>query len=193
MLLMQSTLSQDLASLVMNQIEAIASSNSDFQEAFETYVQQYGREKIKVSEVTELGSSIDPVVVILGRNCVITYLDSLKQLRGDHGSVRISPGDSFIIGRREPQDSKLVAWNRSGGVELQEYNSLVDTIPSRIHGIIASLADGQTVYADLGSSARTILAGQSKNLGGAFVRIYDPGSEESKAIKLRRIFTSNSL
>jgi hypothetical protein len=128
--------------------------------------------------------------MILGRNCVITYRDSLKQLKGDNGSIKLSTGDCYIIGRREPQDSKLVAWSRSDGVDLHDYNSQVDTIPSRVHGMIATFDDGRTMYADLGSSAGTILVGQSRNLGGAFVHIYDPGSEDARSIKLQRIFTS---
>jgi hypothetical protein len=176
----------------MHEIERIASSNSDFQEAFETYIQQYGRTKIKLAEPTDLHGSIAPVALILGRNCIVTYNDSTKQLRGDVGSVKVSPKEFYVLGRREPQDAKLVAWNRSCGTELQEYNSLVDTIPSRVHGILANLDDGgRTIYADLGSSAGSILVGESQNLGGAFVRIYDPGTGSSDSIKLRRIITSN--
>ena len=181
-----------MESMVVNQIRSIAALNPDFQEALDTYVQQYGTEKIKVSKLTALENSIDPVIMIFGRNCAITYHDSLRQLKGDNGSVKIQPGDCYIIGRREPQDSKLVAWNRSGGVDLQDYNSQVDTIPSRVHGMIATLVDGRTVYADLGSSAGSILVGQSRNLGGAFVRIYDPGSEDRRSIELQRIFASRS-
>ena len=54
---------------------------------------------------------------------------------------------------------------------------MVDTIPSRVHGVFANLADGRTLYADLGSSAGSIIVGQSRELGGAFVRIYRSGFE----------------
>jgi hypothetical protein len=133
------------------------------------------------------------VVLPLGRNCVLTYNDTLEQVKGTLGSVTVSPGEMYVIGRREPQDSKLIAWHPSGGVELQEYNSSVDTIPSRVHGVFANLGEERIIYTDLGSSAGTILVGQSKNLGGAFVRIYDPGSENKSSIKLQRVFTSNTF
>lgn len=189
---MQSTFASDLKSTVLDEIEKVSAANADFQEALDTYVQQYGPDKIRISEATDLSGSIDPVIVVLGRNCIVTYNDSTKQLNGELGSVTLSQKDIFLIGRRQPQDSKLVAWNVAGAVDLQEYNSRVDTIPSRVHGVLANLEDGRTVYADLGSSAGTVLVGQSRNLGGAFVRIYDSGSEVSNSIKLQRIFTSNT-
>ncbi len=189
--MLQETFFRDLESLLVDQIERIAASNSDFREAFETYVQQYGREKIRVSEPTDLRDSIDPVALILGRNCIATYSDSAKLLKGSLGSATVSAGEFYILGRREPQDAKLMAWHLAGGVELQEYNSRVDTIPSRVHGMLANLEVGRTIYCDLGSSAGSVLAGQSPNLGGAFVRIYDPGSGSANSIKFQRIFTSN--
>ncbi len=91
------------------------------------------------------------MVLILGRNCVLTYGESANQLKGNLGSVTASPGDMYVLGRREPQDSKLIAWHPSGARELQEYSSRVDTIPSRIHGLFASLEKDQTIYTDLGS------------------------------------------
>jgi len=164
----------------------------DFREALDTYILQYGHDKIRVSEPTELRNFVDPVVMIFGRNCVLTYDESSKLLRGSLGTVVVSPGEMYIIGRREPQDSKLVAWNPSGAVELQEYSSQVDTIPSRIHGLLACPEEGRTIYSDLGSSAGTVLVGQSKNLGEV-VRIYDPGADNLGSIKFQRILTANSF
>ena len=175
-----------------DQLEKIADSNQDFREAFDSYIQQYGHDKIRTSEPTELRSFVDPVVLILGRNCVLTYDESTKQLKGTLGSVTASPGDMYILGRREPQDSKLIAWHPSGAIELQEYSSRVDTIPSRIHGLFASLEEDRRIYSDLGSSAGTIVVGQSKSLG-AVVRVYDPGVGDSGSIKLQRVFTANSF
>jgi hypothetical protein len=189
---LQSTLSRDLNSLVWDQLEKIAESNPDFREAFDSYIQQYGHDKIRASEPTELGSFIDPLVLILGRNCVLSYDDSAKRLKGNLGSVTAFPGDMYVLGRREPQDSKLIAWHPSGATELQEYSSRVDTIPSRIHGLFASLEKDRTIYTDLGSSAGTIVVGQSKNLG-AVVRVYDPGQGDSGSVKLQRVFTANSF
>ncbi len=164
--------------------------NPDFQEAYDTYLQQYGRGKIALSEPVDLTNSIDPVVLILGRNCAITFSDSTKHLKGSQGGLSFLLNEIYVVGRREPQDSKLVVWSSRGGIELEEYNSMVDTIPSRVHGVFANLADGRTLYADLGSSAGSIIVGQSRELGGAFVRIYDPGSKESPTIRSDRIFTS---
>lgn len=127
----------------MEKIEAIAESNQDFKEARETYVQQYGMNKIRYSEPTNLEGSIAPVAVVSGRNCIVTHSDSSRVLKGSLGSISILPDELYVIGRREPQDSKLVAWNTGGGVELQEYNSLADTIPFRVHGIIANLERGE--------------------------------------------------
>ena len=188
---MQANVPPNLKSTVMEKVGAIAESNQDFKEAYETYVQQYGQDKVRFSDLTDLGGSIDPVAIILGRNCIVTYSDIIKELRGTIGAVRIAPGEFFIVGRREPQDSKLVVWNMNGGVELQEYNSRVDTIPSRVHGFLANLQDGRTVYGDLGSSAGTVLVGQSPLLGGAFVRIYDPSEHKTSSIKIQRISTSS--
>ncbi len=189
---LQSTVSRDLNSLLWDQLEKIAESNSDFREAYDTYIQQYGHDKIRVSEPTELRSFVDPIVLIIGRNCMLAYDDSIKKLKGALGSVMASPGEMYVIGRREPQDSKLVAWHPSGTVELQEYSSQVDTIPSRVHGLFATLEEGRTIYADLGSSAGTILVGQSKKLGEV-IRIYDPGAEGSGSIKIERIYTANTF
>ena len=182
-----------MQAFVMDEIQQIREANPDFQDAFDTYVQQYGNNKISLSDPIGLARSIDPVVLVIGRNCVITYNDSQKMLRGSQGSLIIEPNEIYIIGRRQPQDSKLVVWNRKGGTELEEYNSQADTIPSRVHGVIGSLEDGNVLYADLGSSAGTILVGQSPALSGAFVRVYDPGSKEFPGINFERKFTEKGI
>jgi hypothetical protein len=176
--------------LVFEAIERIRETNPDFQEAHDTYLQQYGRTKITLSDPINLTDSIDPVVLILGRNCAVSYKDSIKLLKGSQGELRLEPNEIYIIGRREPQDSKLIIWGTNAGVEIEEYNSRVDTIPSRVHGALANTDDGKTLYSDLGSSAGSILVGQSPVLGGPFVRIYDPGSRESPAIRSSAIFTA---
>jgi hypothetical protein len=177
-----------MRALVFDEIKRIKETNADFQEAHDTYVQQYGRSKISLSEPINLSNSIDPVVLVIGRNCIVTYSDSKKLLRGNHGSLQLQPNEINVIGRRQPQDAKLVAWNSQRGTDLEEYNSSVDTIPSRVHGVIASFDDGKTMFADLGSSAGSILAGYSPELGGPFVRIYDSGSKEFPSINLERKF-----
>jgi hypothetical protein len=179
--------------MVLGGIEHLREINPDFQEAYDTYLQQYGPAKITLSEPVDLTDSIDPIVLILGRNCIVTFNDSTKRLKGSQGGLNLQPNEIYVLGRREPQDSKLVVWSSKGGIELEEYNSRVDTIPSRVHGVFANLDDGRTLYADLGSSAGTIVAGQLRELGGAFVRIFDPGSKESPTIRTERIFTSRKL
>jgi len=187
---LQSSISKSIPDFIFREIDRIRQMNPDFQEAYDTYLQQYGHTKISLSEPVDLTNSIDPAVLILGRNCVITFIDSTKHLKGSQGALSFQPNEIYVVGRREPQDSKLVVWSSRGGIELEEYNSRVDTIPSRVHGVFANLADGKTLYADLGSSAGSIIAGQSPGLGGAFVRIYDPGSKDSPTIRTNRIFTS---
>ncbi len=191
--LQTTSISKSMEGLVMDEIRQIRDANPDFQEAFDTYVQQYGNGKIALSDPIYLGRSIDPVVLVIGRNCVITYSDSQKMLKGTQGNLVLQPKGLYVVGRRQPQDSKLVVWNTKGGTELEEYNSRVDTIPSRVHGVIGSLEDGNTLYADLGSSAGTILVGQSPALNGAFVRLYDPGSKEFPGINFERKFTEKRV
>ena len=152
---------------------------------------RYGRGKVALKDPFNLARSIDPVILVIGRNCVISYHDSKKILKGSQGSLILQPDEIYVIGRRQPQDSKLVVWNTKGGTELEEYNSQVDTIPSRVHGIIGSLDDGNIFFASLGSSAGSILVGQSPVINGAFVRIYDAGSKEFPAINFERKFSDD--
>jgi hypothetical protein len=183
--------SRNLKAIVLDQIEKLRTRSPEFQEAYDAYVQQYGKDKVNLNEPVNLSGSIDPVVLVLGRNCVVSYLDTSKLLKGSLGSLSLERGEAYIIGRREPQDSKFVAWDTKGRtVELEEYNSRADTIPSRIHGALAYLSNAETLYSDLGSSAGTIVVGQSPIKGGEFVRIYDPGSEKAPSVKFERIFTS---
>src|ERR1700730_2051470 len=154
--LQTTSISKSMDALVFDEIERIRDANADFQEAYYIYVQQYGKSKIMFSDPIYLSNSIDPVVLIIGRNCVVGYNDSKKILQGNQGRVELQPNEINIIGRRQPQDSKLVVWNSSGATELEDYNSRVDTIPSRVHGIIANFDDGKTPFADLGSSAGSI-------------------------------------
>ena len=59
------TSSNTLRELVLSQIEKIYAVNSDFQEAYETYVAQYVKEKIATSEPLNLADTVDPVTLIL--------------------------------------------------------------------------------------------------------------------------------
>jgi len=178
--------------MVLSGFEKIRAANPDLQEAYETYVAQYGKDKIAVSDPFNLAEIIDPAVLILGRNCTIFYGDYSKSLKGRLGSVNLKLGEVYIIGRRQPQDSKLVVWSSQGAVELETYNARVGTILSRIHAAIAFPSEKEVLFTDLGSSAGSVIVGESIKTGG-FVRIYDPSSDKSPSIKIERISTTKDI
>lgn len=177
--------------LVLSRIENIYAANSDFQEAYETYVAQYGKEKIAPSEPFNLADTVDPATLILGRNCAIFYYDYSKTLKGTLGSLDLKVGEVYILGRREPQDSKLVVWGLQGSVELETYTARVGIIVSRLHAAIVYLNEKQVLFMDLGSSAGSVIAGDSVTKG-AFVKLYDPGTEKTPMIKSEKIFTTRN-
>lgn len=183
--------STSIRELVLSQIEKIYAVNSDLQEAYETYVAQYGKDKIAPSEPLNLADTVDPASLILGRNCTIFYNDYQKSLKGSLGSLDLKVGEVYVIGRREPQDSKLVVWGLHGGVELETYTAQVGIIVSRLHAAIAYLTEKQVLFMDLGSSAGSVVAGDSVTKG-AFVKAYDPGTERTPMIKFERSFTTRN-
>jgi hypothetical protein len=179
----------DVRTRIFETIEHLHSTNTDFQEAYDTYVSQYGREKIRVSEPMNLTGTVSPVALVVGRNCVVFYNDDSRTLRGSRASVQLKDGDVCIVGRREPQDSALIAW-KSGEVEveLEEYNPRVGTIPSRIHCAL-SFEMGEITFCDLGSSSGSIIIAERPR-SIPVVKVYDPGTLASPAIKFERVFTS---
>lgn len=185
----RSTVSSSINELVFAAIEKIRLSQPDFDEAYETYVQQYGSDKVSFNTPMNLSDSIDPVALVLGSNCVVFYNDYSKTLKGDIGSLNLKQDEVYILGRRQPQDSKIVAWSEHGGVELKEYNSRVATIPSRVHAAVVLLSEKETLFTDLGSSAGTMVVGESLKRG-AFVKVYDPGTEKTPSVKFERVYTS---
>ena len=106
--------------------------------------------------------------------------------------MELKAGEVFIIGRRVPQDSKLVVWGLRGGVELETYTARVGIIVSRLHAAIAYLNEKEVLFMDLGSSAGSVVAGDSVSKG-AFVKVYDPGTERTPMIKLEKIFTTRTV
>ena len=74
-------------------------------------------------------------------------------------------------------------------LSLETYNARVGTILSRIHAAIAFPSEKEVLFTDLGSSAGSVIAGESIKTGG-FVRIYDPSSNKSASIKFERISTT---
>ena len=136
-----SAISTSMKEMVLGAIDRIRKTHSDFEDAYETYVVQYGKDKINVNAPINLSDSIDPVALVLGSNCVIFYDDYSKTLRGDIGKLNLKQDEVYILGRRQPQDSKIVAWGEHRNVELKDYNSRVDTIPSRVHAAIVLLSE----------------------------------------------------
>jgi hypothetical protein len=182
-----STVQTRFEEIVLGGFEEIRSVNPDLEEAYETYVAQYGKDKLVVSPPFNLADIIDPAMLILGGNCTIFYGDYAKSLKGRLGSVHLNQGEVYILGRRQPQDSKLVVWSSHGAIELETYNAHVGTILSRVHAAMAFPSEKEVLFTDLGSSAGSVIVGESIRSGG-FVRVYDPG--KSPSIKFERISTT---
>lgn len=132
-----------------------------FDEALRSYTGQYGDSSIRVHEPFRISGTIDPVIIILGRTTPVFYKDSRRMLTGSIGSIAIERGGTYILGRREPPDSKLMVWSASGEKEIEQYDSRVRVIPSRIHAALFSMEKEEVYFADLGSTSGSILAGES--------------------------------
>jgi len=133
-----------------------------FEEAYSSYVAQYGEASVKVHEPFKISETIDPVVIVLGRTTPLFYGDSRRTLIGSLSSVEIARGVLYILGRREPLDSKLVVWSRDAESEVERFDSRVRIVPSRIHAAILGDENGDVLFDDLGSSSGSILAGETK-------------------------------
>jgi hypothetical protein len=169
-------------------IETLRASNQVFEHAYYTYTQQYGN-VISVCDPLNLVDTIDPVIMIFGRNTSVKYSNSKKSLSGSVGSIELRQGSEYIIGRRQPQDSTLVIWGPNGEeVELEMYNPEAGVIPSRVHAAIVYLDEAHLFFSDLTSSSGTILVGETKQRG-PFICVYDPGSVEFPSVKLDWIST----
>jgi hypothetical protein len=142
-----------------------------FDESFSTYVGQYGEGAVKVYEPFKLSDTIDHVVIILGRTTSLFYKDSRRLLSGSLNSVPIESGNVYVMGRREPPDSKLIVWSAKEETEVEQYDSRIRIIPSRVHAAIFALEDGAVLFADLGSSSGSILAGETSK-PEPFIRLY---------------------
>jgi len=132
-----------------------------FDESFSSYTGQYGEGAVKVYEPFKLSDTIDPVVIVLGRTTSLFYKDSRRLLSGSLNSIPIESGNVYVMGRREPPDSKLIVWSAKEESEVEQYDSRTRIIPSRIHAAIFALEDGAVLFADLGSSSGSILAGET--------------------------------
>jgi hypothetical protein len=132
-----------------------------FDDAVSSYTAQYGEGAVKIYEPFKISGTIDPVIIILGRTTPLFYKDSRRLLSGSLSSVSIERSCVYVMGRREPPDSKLIVWSPKEESEVENYDSRVRIIPSRIHAAIFGLEDGSTLFADLGSSSGSILAGET--------------------------------
>lgn len=135
---------------------------SAFEEAYSSYTGQYGEDSVKVHEPFRISETIDPVIIVLGRTTPLFYRDSRRMLMGSLSSVEIERGVLYILGRREPLDSKLVVWSGDAESEVERFDSRVRIVPSRIHAAILGAENGDVLFDDLGSSSGSILAGETK-------------------------------
>ena len=153
-----------------------------FDQAYESYTGQYGADSVKVYAPYKISGTIDPVIIILGRTTPLSYRDSRRVISGSIGSLKIERGNVCILGRREPPDSKLVCWSSVGETELEQYDSRVRVIPSRIHaGIISN--DEEVYFSDLGSTSGSILAGESSK-PEPFITLYATSTVEVHRITI---------
>jgi len=144
---------------------------SDFDEAYSSYTAQYGDDSVRVHEPFKISDTIDPVSIVLGRTTPLFYRDSQRTLTGSLSSVKIETGVLYILGRREPLDSKLTVWSRDAVNEVEHFDSRVRIVPSRIHAVIFGMESGEVLFDDLGSSSGSILAGE-KRKPEPFITLY---------------------
>lgn len=134
---------------------------ASFEDAFGSYTAQYGEDSVRVYEPFKISETIDPVTVILGWTTPLFYRDSKRSLTGTLSSLSIKPGETYILGRRDSIDSKVVLWSPSDEIEIEHYSDRARTFPSRIHASIFALDSGEVLFADLGSTSCSLLMGES--------------------------------
>jgi len=135
---------------------------SSFEESYSSYTAQYGGNSVRVHEPFRISDTIDPVIIVLGRTTPLFYRDSQRTLTGSLSSIEIRKGVLYLIGRREPLDSKLIIWSKDSESEVERFDSRVRIVPSRIHAVILGSENGDVLFDDLGSSSGSILAGETK-------------------------------
>ena len=168
---------EDLKTKVLAGIMEFRKKYPSFDEALSRYTAQYGESSVKVSEPFKISETIDPVIIILGRTTPLFYHDSKRTLTGSQGTVSIERGHVYVLGRREPPDSKLIVWSSKEESEVEHYDSRVRIIPSRIHAAILALDSSEVLFTDLGSSSGSILAGESTK-PEPFIALYSAASVE---------------
>jgi hypothetical protein len=152
-----------------------------FDEAFRSYTAQYGEDSVKVYEPFKISETIDPVTIVLGRTTPLFYRDSKRMLAGNLSSMAIERGEIYIMGRRKSPDSKLIVWSSTEESEIEQYDSRVSIIPSRIHAAIFALEDGEVLFSDLGSSSGSILTGETAK-PEPFITLYSTVSADIRKV-----------
>ena len=134
---------------------------TEFEEAYSSYAAQYGEDSVRIYEPFKISDTIDPVIIILGRTTPLFYRDSNRTLSGSLASTVIERGVVYVLGRREPLDSKLMLWSTLAETELEQFDTRVRIVPSRIHAAILREENGDVLFTDLGSSSGSIVAGET--------------------------------
>jgi len=161
---------------------------SSFEEAYSSYIAQYGENSVRVHEPFRISDTIDPVVIVLGRTTPLFYLDSRRTLSGSLSSIAIQRGVLYILGRREQLDSKLVVWSRESESEVEHFDSRVRIVPSRIHAAIFCSENEGVLFDDLGSSSGSILAGETTK-PEPFITLYATPRVGVHRVELKQKYT----
>jgi len=143
-------------------VELFRKKYSSFEEAYSSYTAQYGEDSVRVHEPFKISNTIDPVVIVLGSTTPLFYIASRRTLNGSLSSIDVHKGVLYILGRREPLDSKLIVWSEEAESEVERFDSRVRIVPSRIHAAILGHESGDVLFDDLGSSSGSILAGETR-------------------------------
>jgi hypothetical protein len=151
----------NLQARLFSSVDAFRKKHASFDRAYKSYTDQYGVESVNVYEPFKINGTIDPVIIIIGRTTPLFYRDSKRILTGSLASLTIERGKTYILGRRKSLDSKLIVWSPTLESEIERYDSRVRVVPSRVHAAIFALEAGDVLFADLGSSSGSMLAGES--------------------------------
>jgi hypothetical protein len=154
-----------------------------FDDAYTSYTAQYGDDSVRLYQPFQINGTIDPVIIILGRTTTLFYRASRRTLSGRISSLTIEPGSTYLLGRREPPDSKLVCWSSGGEIELEHYDSRVRAIPSRLHAAVFTMEKDEVYFGDLGSTSGSILAGESSK-PEPFITLYATPTVEIQKITI---------
>ena len=147
--------------ILTDAVDQLRKKHPSFEEAYISYTGQYGESSVRIHEPVKISDTIDPVIIVLGRTTSLLYRDSRRALTGSLGSVEIEKGSVYVLGRRASLDSKLVVWSQMAEQEIEQYDSRVRIVPSRIHAAIFALEDEEVLFTDLGSGSGSILAGET--------------------------------